>query len=825
MSALTLFSPIHTECKMTSFNTKITFSAATASSAATFWDGVQTLTRDGSTLAPQQAQARLEELAASRTGDSTFDAARLEILRFTARRLGLEMPSHAAVPPPPFTLQPGDLPPISTEGAPGTSLVTCCMNREANLLRALDSWLACPDLREIIIVDWSSEHPVSAALQRTGISDPRVRVLRVNDEPRWILSYAFNVGFRAASCSRILKADADIVLAPEFFQKNQLSKGQFIAGNWRTAAEGQSHVNGFFYVHKSDLAAVAGFNEFITTYGWDDDDIYARLSETGLIRQDVVSDTIHHLEHSDEERTGEHRPASSTALAELQADTLFKTRRNRFIANVMPHWNAQRQLLPFKVSQCRSQSAEMARSGWVPNAVPDTIQQDATHYTALEMTAWRLGQRTFGLSRTQLSTLLQKPFSALGRLDVELLLQGAETLLEQPALVVRLQGSEQLQETAALTQLTACARARGQSLVISGPFHLPESGLPAPLADVPFVPDWLDLGPLAPVSAAEIMDPAAAAPAGHAELKLDSGAITLLTGGTPGPQAPAVTNARPRLFIDGQHGLGNRLRAIGSAAAVAERSDRELVIVWQPDAHCDCRFSDLFDYDGAVIEQSFTQDAAQQGCTVYNYMEVEDGANKDALVDTSGSGGIYARAAYVLNSPLSDWNAENAFLQSLRPVAAVQEMVAGVRRPNDVSAHVRMAGGKDYEHLAYEQSDGNWTEEGHQAIAHWREKSHFSHFFKRLDALTAEGRAERIFVAADLPETYGEFKALYGDRVAMLEREVYDRSAEQLRYALADALLLGTSPLLLGSSWSSYSELAMRLSPQKMTIEMSGKDF
>lgn len=814
---------------MTSFSNTLTFDPAAASTASAFWEGVQTLASTGKTLSPQEARDRLEQLAASRTGDSTLDAARLEILRFTARRLGLELPVHAAVPPPPPVLQTGSLPDISADGEPGVSLVTCCMNRETNLLRALDSWLACPELREIIIVDWSSDQPVDAALKQQGIEDPRIRVLRVEGETRWILSYAFNIGFRAAACSRILKADADIVLEPGFFQKNQLCTGRFIAGNWRTAATDQPHVNGFFYVHKSDLAKVGGFNEFITTYGWDDDDIYARLNETGLTRQDVDSTTIHHLEHSDEERTGERGPAANTALEELRVNTLFKTRRNRFIANVMPYWDARRHLLPFKISQSGSRGAVMARTGWVPNPVPETIQEDAAHYTALEMTSWRLGQRAFGLTRAQLSALLQKPFAALGRLDVELLLHGAAVPLDRPALVARLQSSGQLQQSTALIQLATRARARGQSLVLSGPFLLPENGLPAPLADTPFLPDWLDLGTLAPLSAAELMDSAAdsagTAAADHMKLELDAAAIDLLSGGGIRPAAPAVSSPRPRLFIDGQHGLGNRLRAIGSAAAIAERSERELVIVWQPDAHCDCRFSDLFDYSGAVIEEGFAGEATEQGCRFYNYMEIEAGAEKDALIDTAGSASLYARAAYVLNSPLSDWNTENSFLQSLRPVEAVQEMVAGVRRPNDVSAHVRMAGGKDYEHLAYEQSEGNWTEEGHQAIAHWREKSHFNHFFKRLDMLTAEGCAERIFVAADLPETYSEFKALYGDRVAMLEREVYDRSAEQLRYALADALLLGSAPLLLGSSWSSFSELAMRLSPQRMKIEMSGKDF
>jgi len=39
------------------------------------------------------------------------------------------------------------------------------------------------------------------------------------------------------------------------------------------------------------------------------------------------------------------------------------------------------------------------------------------------------------------------------------------------------------------------------------------------------------------------------------------------------------------------------------------------------------------------------------------------------------------------------------------------------------------------------------------------------------------------------------------------------------------ALHLGCEPLLLGSTWSSFSELAQRMSKQRMTIEMSGKDF
>lgn len=144
----------------------------------------------------------------------------------------------------------GKLPGLSSEGVAGVSLVTCCMNREENILRGLRSWLVCQDIAEIIIVDWSSDRPVQEALAEAGISDPRIRIVRVEAEARWILTYAFNAGFRAASRERILKVDADIILAADFFARNRLDSGHFIAGNWRLATQDQAHVNGFLPVQK-----------------------------------------------------------------------------------------------------------------------------------------------------------------------------------------------------------------------------------------------------------------------------------------------------------------------------------------------------------------------------------------------------------------------------------------------------------------------------------------------------------------------------------------------------------------------------------------------
>jgi len=617
------------------------------------------------------------------------------------------------------------LPRLEAIAKPGVSLVSCARNRTDNLAEAVLSWIALDELSEILIVDWSSDTPVAGDLAARGIRDPRLRVVRVEGEDKWTLSYAYNAGFRLSRYDRIVKADADILINPDFFDRNPLPDDGFIAGNWKLATKDQQHTNGFFYTHRAALARVGGFNEFITSYGWDDDDLYDRLETEGALRRDVVQDTIYHQPHGDEERLDEGvNRRSGSALDLITGDPHFGIRRNRYLVELMPDWKPHLEPLPLAHTTLPDGSEILRRRASHPNEVPRFVAERADDTALRVMASWRFGQAVLGLEDARLRCLLSQPAAALNEQDVRRALRQQE-----------------------------------------------RDAKPAP--DI---------------------------------------------------RAPAYVPHRTRLFIDAQHGLGNRLRAMGSAAAVAKATGRELVVVWQPDDHCEARLTDLFDYDGAVIEESFAADAARLGARVYNYMEIEAGAEKDAPIDLTWAGDLYARSAYVLNCGGTSWEAENAFLRDLTPVARVRGLVASVRAPNDVSVHVRMVGGAKDAHLSYESTE-NWTEESQAEIGFWRDKSHFSAFLNRVETLRKAGEADRIFVAADTPEAYRAFEATFGERATHLHRDLYDRSPEQLAYALADAILLGRAPRLLASTWSSFSELAMRLAPGPLAHEMSGKDF
>lgn len=617
-------------------------------------------------------------------------------------------PSHA----------PFDLTRYNTPALPGVSLVTCARNRTENLLRAMPSWLRHNEIKEIIVVDWSSDQSVNGAIRQAIGDDPRIKVIRAKGQSRWILTYAYNLGFRAASCKWLLKADADIVLSPDFFERNPIADRVFIAGDWRQAKEGQEHVNGLFYVNRDDLVAGGGFNEYITTYGWDDTELYDRLFRHGLQRRCVDMESVWHLDHGDDARLDgaifESSSDTRTALDYIHLHPLHKIRINRFIANVMPPWDGSMPWLRFVVIERERDFMVVEQSGESKTRVPEVVANQAYEYATRELASWWFSKDAMSV--------------------------------EFPQLVSALKAAEprELKER-------SLQRRNGRA------------------------PAW-------------------------------------------------VSGDRKRIFIDAQHGLGNRLRAIASAACLAQETGRELVVIWQPDAHCECEFSDLFRYAGAVLNESFVDAVSDRDCVLFNYMESEPGSEKDAPIQVPRLKDVYIRSAYVLKNNATNWEKENEFLRSLQPVEAVSELVNSVRNPNDVSAHVRMIGGTGYEHLAYESAD-NWTDEGHREIDFWRKRSHYSNFLRRIDQLASAGRAEQIFVAADNADAYSELQSYYGDRMAFLPRECFDRSREQLQYALADTMLLGRANLLLGSNWSSFSELALRLASGRMCVEMSGTDF
>lgn len=209
------------------------------------------------------------------------------------------------------------------------SIITACKNRNDNLLKSIQSWVVISEVTEIIVVDFDSDIPVVETLHEILSNYNHIKIIRVDNQPKWILTVAMNLAARFTTQDKILKLDSDDVLKPNFLQCNKLEPGTFISGNWKNSRNhNEKHLNGILFVYKDDFFSVNGYNEYLVRYGYDDSSLYQRLLKNGLTQKDIDNDTVNHIEHSDKMR-------SSTNL-------FNDIHYNRFLSQLLPWSDAEK---------------------------------------------------------------------------------------------------------------------------------------------------------------------------------------------------------------------------------------------------------------------------------------------------------------------------------------------------------------------------------------------------------------------------------------------------------------------------------------------------
>ncbi|MEQ9301130.1 MAG: hypothetical protein RIF33_21320 [Cyclobacteriaceae bacterium] len=278
------------------------------------------------------------------------------------------------------------------------------------------------------------------------------------------------------------------------------------------------------------------------------------------------------------------------------------------------------------------------------------------------------------------------------------------------------------------------------------------------------------------------------------------------------------TKSKTSLIIDVQFGLTNRLRALASAYNFAKRTKRSLIVIWEPDIHCDCLFEDLFlKVPFRVYRRS---EISLTGYEQYNCME-NDGNHPLPFIDADSTNNIYVKTYNPLNTSLVDLNAENEFLRSLIPSVSVSRIMKTIKVPFTIGVHIRQQGRKDG--FKWEQPEGHWTDKAQEQLDFARAMASIHFFTDKMDELQREKPDAKFFVASDKRKVLDFLSLKYLNKVIYLERSSFDRSKASIQYALADLFLLSKSELILGSYFSSFSETAFRMGTS--SILYSGIDF
>lgn len=235
------------------------------------------------------------------------------------------------------------------------SLICACKNRRRPLEVALASWLLYEEIKEIIIVDWSSDY--EQRLNDLVDLDDRIKIIRVDNEKYFNLTQPLNLAAKLATQDYILKVDCDYVLNPynNFFSVYKIDGNSFVSGHHELAnpekidertglpgvdltnvnifeirdyvnsySEFFKYLRGLLLVSRESFNLIGGYNEeFDTYYAYDDDNICARLELLGLKHIKLKFDySWIHIPHSDIERLenfkGYHETGQKQQLESLE---------------------------------------------------------------------------------------------------------------------------------------------------------------------------------------------------------------------------------------------------------------------------------------------------------------------------------------------------------------------------------------------------------------------------------------------------------------------------------------------------------------------------
>lgn len=323
------------------------------------------------------------------------------------------------------------------------------------------------------------------------------------------------------------------------------------------------------------------------------------------------------------------------------------------------------------------------------------------------------------------------------------------------------------------------------------------------------------------------------------------------------PSAESVSQAildtfvyeAPRLLVvHVMHGLGNRLRALASAMAFAERTNRQLFLIWERSPHCGAFFNELFERDLSGMEgdnifivDSFPvqfkqfeyasiRDFAWREWRVYNYMSMDgSSAVKDEAIADDRFKHIYFKSAYVMNAvdkKLTGWDMDNQQLARLVPTARVRDLVDSYHEDVFFSEHTIGVHIRSFS-LSSEKNIDALKEYGladSKILAYWRSRSQAVHFIAEMQSLLAGNKHVNFFVASDSWNVVSEVKQIFPGRVLSVKSDSCDgRNAACMQFALADLILLGKTQSMLGSPWSSFTEGARRFGCRNVRI--AGIDF
>lgn len=313
--------------------------------------------------------------------------------------------------------------------------------------------------------------------------------------------------------------------------------------------------------------------------------------------------------------------------------------------------------------------------------------------------------------------------------------------------------------------------------------------------------------------------------------------------------------ARAPLVVQPRNGLGNRLRALASAMSVAAHVGRPLIVEWIPDAHCNISLRNLCQkpFPFALRDRPVHPEVDLSAALQVDYvMEAASGKTQQQLANMTTAFDddkrvVHFISAFLMNHPFGNWKHARHHLRQLSPLPFVAKQV--IATSSMVGMHVRSVFPFSQERpltsTSVSAAKAANLEYGPTAIANLqkaRKSSHWMAFATKAKALAALDNSTTFYLAADSEEAYrGLMAALPGrivtngqwqldcntpldQRRRLTTRRCDSRDESAVRRAYIDLLNLGKTRLILGSNFSSFTEVASEIEDGTQSLAHKAAD-
>lgn len=262
------------------------------------------------------------------------------------------------------------------------------------------------------------------------------------------------------------------------------------------------------------------------------------------------------------------------------------------------------------------------------------------------------------------------------------------------------------------------------------------------------------------------------------------------------------------IIIHPEGGLSNRLRAIDSAIALAEKHEMKLHVIWERNRDCNCKFRDLFvvpnEFEHLTeIKRGLIVKILKRLAPIYLSIgknrflgkhQIEKLMNqRDGFESITNHNNIYIstfrRFYYPSSLPSYYW---------LRPKQIIQDKINSYKKLNMIGVHIR-------------RTDNTLS------VAH----SPTSKFIESMNKEIASDGSVKFFLSTDDPSVEIKMRSIFTGKIVSYPKKSLDRNTSiAIHDAVIDLYCLSNCRKLIGSFGSSFSDLAADIKGIEKTTVM-----